>query len=246
MKYIFFDTETTGVLPEDRIIQVASLSFDATYYDSCLSANFLLDYKKHYELCKSDKMPSIESMEVNHITPEMLANKKYFIDTDFYKNLCELNSDENYLIAHNIDFDITMLKKEGFEPKYKLIDTYRCARHLFKDLAHHRLQYLRYALKLYLLEEQSAKQLQIDIKAHDAMGDVLILMLLFNEMLKVKNANELYLLSKEAIFIDELKFGKYKGLKLSDVAFKDRSYLDWLLKNSNDVDLLYSIKKVLQ
>lgn len=245
MKYIFFDTETTGVLQDDRIIQVASLTFDANCYDY-LDKNALLNCKKHYELCQSSKLPSIESMEINHITPEMLANKKDIKNTDFYNNLCEFNNDENYLIAHNIDFDITMLKKEGFNPKYKLIDTYRCARHLFKDLAHHRLQYLRYALKLYLLEEQSAKQLQIDIKAHDAIADVLILVLLFNEMLKVKNANELYLLSKEAVFIQELKFGKYKGLTLSELVLKDRAYLNWLLKNSTDADLLYSIKKVLQ
>ena len=57
-------------------------------------------------------------MEVHNITPDMIKNKPYLKDTKIYKKLLELNSKENFLIAHNINFDLAMLEKEVFKQLY--------------------------------------------------------------------------------------------------------------------------------
>ena len=118
-------------------------------------------------------------MEVHNITPNLLKGKPKATETSFYKKLEALNSKENYLIAHNIAFDLGMVEKEGFQNHYQIIDTLRCAKHLFPQMPYHRLQYLRYALELYKTEEQEANKHGIIIKAHDAIGDVLVMKLFF-------------------------------------------------------------------
>ena len=160
-KYVLFDTETTGASEEDRIIQIGSMIIDIKE-----------PIEVYDELCSCEIPIKLEAMEVHNITPDLLENKPKFIDSKFYRRLNELNSSENFLIAHNLPFDLGMLQKEGFKNNFTLIDTLRCARHLLEDSPYHRLQYLRYSLELYKNELEEANKHNITIKAHDAIGDV--------------------------------------------------------------------------
>lgn len=243
--YILFDTETTGNSQEDRIIQVGGIILTNG------SKPLVFD-----ELCSCEVPIKLEAMEVHNITQEMLNDKPKFIDTNFYKCLNELNLQANYLIAHNIKFDLGMLEKEGFSCNMQIIDTLRCARHLLDELPYHRLQYLRYALDLYKTETDEATKLNITIKAHDAIGDVLVMKLLLTKLIDIakeqfsinnKEAiSKLVELSAKPVFVKNIKFGKYKGELLVDVASKDQNYLNWLLSTSElDEDLRYSINQVL-
>ena len=108
--YILFDTETTGAEQEDRIIQIGGM---------VIKSKTQIDV--YDELCSSNVPIKIEAMEVHNITPDLIENKKLFIQTDFYNKILELNNESNYLIAHNINFDLGMLQKEGFENKYTLL-----------------------------------------------------------------------------------------------------------------------------
>ena len=110
--YVLFDTETTGASQEDRVIQFGSLIVDQKG-----------NIEVFDELCSSDVPIKLEAMEVHNITPNLLENKPKAVDTKFYKRLQELNSSENFLIAHNINFDLDMIKKEGFINNFQLIDT---------------------------------------------------------------------------------------------------------------------------
>lgn len=243
--FVLFDTETTGASTEDRVIQFGAMILD--------NSGKLEVYD---ELCSCDIPIKLEAMEVHNITPDMLENKAKAVDTNFYKRLLELNSNENYLIAHNINFDLEMIKKEGFENNFSLIDTLRCAKHLFSDLPYHRLQYLRYALELYKIEQEEAKKLNITIKAHDAIGDVLVMKLFLSKL--VSKTREIYPnenpmqklveLSSTPVFIKTFKFGKYKGEIIEDVAKKDANYLNWMLSNMSDLDedMRYTLNKVLK
>jgi len=238
--YILFDTETTGASTEDRVIQFGAI---------------ILNQKNEIEifdeLCFSEIPIKLEAMEVHNITPSMIENKPMAIETKFYKRLEELNSNENFLIAHNINFDLEMIKKEGFINNFQLIDTLRCAKHLFDDLAYHRLQYLRYALDLYKIEETEAKKLNITIKAHDAIGDVLVMKLFLSKL--VAKCREIYPnlnpmqklveLTQTPVLIKTFKFGKYKGENIEEVAKKDANYINWMKDNMKDLDedMLYSI-----
>ena len=242
MKYIILDTETTGTAESDRIIQLGFMVLGSATIEV------------QNEFCNADVPISYGAMEVHGITPEMIEGKLSCAETQAYKRLEELNTPENVMIIHNAPFDIAMLEKEGFELQMQLIDTLRCAKHIFEDEEAHRLQYFRYKMGLYKLESAEAKKLGVEIKAHDAIGDVLVLKLFLTELRK--KTQELYPdenpvtklieLTKKPVFVKVLRFGKHKGKKLEDVALEDPGYLQWMKKSMElDEDMRYSLDRVL-
>ena len=243
-KYILFDTETTGASAEDRIIQVGGMIISSR-----------TDVKVYDELCSTVLPIKLEAMEVHNITPNLIEGKGVFTSTNFYQQLQELNNSENYLIAHNINFDLGMLEKEGFVNQYTQIDTLRCAKHLYPELPYHRLQYIRYALELYKTEAQEAKDLNITIKAHDAIGDVLIMKLFLRKLVTQCTAQypdynpmeKLAELTRTPVFINKLRFGKYKGEEVLEIAKKDSGYLQWMRSNMAelDEDMKYTLDKAI-
>ncbi len=242
-KYILFDTETTGVGESDRIIQVGAMIVDNKG-----------NVEKFDELCGTDIEIPVEAMEVHGITPDKIDGKAPFIQSKFYTKLQELNNQDNYLIAHNLPFDLGMLEKEGFSNQTKTIDTLRCAKHLFKDSAYHRLQYYRYSQELYKLEEAEAQKYDIVIKAHDAIGDVLVMKLFLSKLVtKAKesfpNVNpmlQLHELTKTPVIIEKFNFGKYKGENIEEVCNKDMGYINWIMdKMDLDEDMQYTLDKIM-
>ena len=242
-KYIILDTETTGTGEDDRIIQLGYIVLGSK------------DIEVYNEFCSSQTPISFGAMEVHGITPEMIENKPTCQETSAYKRLQELNSEENYMIIHNAPFDLEMLKKEGFDIQMKVIDTLRVAKHIFEDEEAHRLQYFRYKMGLYKDEDKEAKNLNIEVKAHDAIGDVLILKLFLTKLkealrLKFPHANpveKMVELTNTPIIIKTFKFGKHKGKMLKDVAQEDAGYLRWMLNSMDnlDEDMRYSINRLL-
>ena len=241
--YVLFDTETTGNKEDDKVIQFGAMIVDQRG-----------KVEAYDEFCSTDVEIKLEAMEVHNITPNIIEGKPLAKQTKFYQKLEELNSPENYLIAHNISFDMGMIEKEGFINSYQLIDTLRCAKHLFPDMPYHRLQYLRYALELYKIEEAEAAKHNITIKAHDAIGDVLVMKLFLSKL--VTKCREIYPdynpmeklvdLTKTPVLIKTFKFGKYRGKEIEQVAKEDSGYLNWMRSNMElDEDLKYTLDKVL-
>jgi DNA polymerase-3 subunit epsilon/exodeoxyribonuclease X len=244
-KYIILDTETTGAQDNDRVIQLGYLVLDPGK-----------PTEVHNEFCSVDVPITIGAMEVHNITPEMIEGKPSCVEIRAYQRLLELNTNDNYMIIHNAPFDIGMLEKEGFVLEMKLIDTLRVAKHLFPDSEYHRLQYFRYALELYKEEEAEASKLGIELKAHDALGDVLFLKLLLTKLREevekkfpgVNPVEKMVELTKEPVFITRpMRFGKHKGKTIQELALEDAGYLKWMLENMQnlDEDTRYTINKVL-
>lgn len=241
---MILDTETTGIGENDRIIQLGFMVLGAK------------EIEVHNEFYSSDVPISFEAMEVHGITPDMIEGKPSCVDSEAYKRLCELNSKENYLIIHNADFDIGMLQKEGFVNEMKVIDTLRVSKHVLPDEESHRLQYFRYKMGLYKEEEKEAEELGIVVKAHDAIGDVLVLKLLLSKLKVAVQSSfigenpveKMVELTQTPIFEHYFRFGKYRGKTLKEIAVSDAPYLRWLLKNMEnlDDDMRYSINKVLE
>jgi len=238
-KYILFDTETTGNQENDRIIQIGVMivhsKTEVDVYD---------------ELCSTDMPIRIDAMEVHNITPNIIEHCEPFQKTKSWEKLNTFNSNENYLIAHNINFDLGMLKKEGFTNQYTLIDTVRCAKHLLPNSPYHRLQYLRYSLELYKTEADEAKKLGITIKAHDAIGDVLIMKLLLSKLVSltqeafpgINPMQKMAELTETPVLMKIFKFGKYKDQTIEDIANEDMGYLQWMRKNLDlDEDMQYTL-----
>jgi DNA polymerase III epsilon subunit-like protein len=110
---------------------------------------------------------------VHHITEKMVADKPPFMGSDDTTKLQELVSDENnVIVAHNAQFDMTMLHWEGIFST-GTICTLKLARYLDKNgvIPKYNLQYLRYYLGL-----------EIEATAHDALGDILVLEGLFSRL----------------------------------------------------------------
>jgi len=242
-KYILFDTETTGNREEDRIIQVGAMIVDAKG-----------EVEVFDELCSTTLPITIEAMAVHGITPDLIEGKGVFIETNFYKTLQSLNNQENFLIAHNMPFDMGMMEKEGFVSSIRIIDTLRVAKHLLSEQKSKALQYLRYALELYKEEQAEADKYNITIKAHDAIGDVLVMKLLLSKLValtkeKFPDTNPMLKmeeLTNTPIFIETFTFGKHKGKKISDVCDSDIGYINWMQKNMDlDVDMKYSLDKIM-
>lgn len=245
VKYVLLDTETTGAGESDRIIQLGFMVLDGK------------NVEVYNDLCLAPLPIGYGAMEVHGITPDMIEGKPPCIETSAFQALCALNTPENVLIIHNAPFDLGMLAKEDFTSQMRLIDTLRCARHLFDDEEAHRLQYFRYRLELYKIEQAEADALGIEVKAHDAIGDVLVLKLFLTELRKrlqerfegVNPIDKMVELTQTPVFYTRpLKFGKYKGKTLTEIAEADKGYLTWMLGNmdSLDEDMRYSIGRVLE
>lgn len=238
-KYVLFDTETTGNQEQDRIIQVGAMIVHSKD-----------EIEVFDELCLAPVPISIEAMEVHNITPDLIANKGLYDETGFALKVQQLNQKENYLIAHNISFDLAMLEKEGFQNNYTLIDTLRCAKHLIPDSPSHRLQYLRYALELYQTEQTEAEKLGITIKAHDAIGDVLVMKLLLSKLVRLTQENyagvnpmqKLAELTQTPVMMKTFKFGKYKDREIAEIVNADRGYIKWMRDNLDlDEDMQFTL-----
>lgn len=244
MQLIILDTETTGTGERDRICQLSFLVAQRVLVGCEIEA-------VHNNLCRPPLPIGYGAMAVHHITNEQVEKKPSCTETAAFQVLETLNNATNVLVIQNAPFDLAMLSKEGFAPRCALIDTLRCLKHLYPDLESHALQYVRYAFGLYKSEQREAKKFGIRIAAHDALGDVLILKLLLDELLKEHSVEALITLTGRPIRYETFKFGKYKGTKIEEIAQNDPGYLEWMLTPKEneeplDADWRYTLNLALE
>jgi len=199
-----------------------------------------------------NKLIDVEAMAVHGIRNEDIANKEPFEKSKFYKRVNELNNLANYLIAHNLPFDLARLEYYRFNANCKTIDTLSLGEYEY-PLPNYKLQTFRYALFSKEQEELASSKYGVDIKAHNAIGDVVILKLFFDVLIKRlqerENLNynealeELVVLSKKPVMVKTFAFGKYRGREIKSILQEDRGYLTWLYNdmkkkkaNSESVD----------
>lgn len=224
--YIFLDTETTGTGPDDRLCQIAFKTDHGPVVDA---------------LFNPGRTIAIEAMAVHHITNEMVAERPPFRGSPAYEKLESLlNDEQGIIVAHNAQFDLDMLRREGIQTD-KAICTYKLTRFLDKEgsIPQYNLQYLRYFLKL-----------DIDAVPHSALGDILVLEGLFHRIraqFDSKNeadaAAQMLRISREPVLVARMPFGKHKGQKMDQVP---PGYLEWLLTTDLDEDLAYTARHYLR
>lgn len=210
MNIIFLDTETTDLV-EPRLVQLA--------YKNVATGSVVNEYFK-------PPVPiSFGSMATHHITEEMVADKPTFEGSPQREELLQLIQD-SIVVAHNAEFDIATLANEGVGV-IGSIDTEQVARHLIVS-DRYALQYIRYALHL-----------NVSAKAHDALGDVLVLEALFYHLKDVAKktfdlssddqiVQKMMELSTAPVLLTTMVFGKYKGKSFIEVLELDKQYLEWM------------------
>lgn len=230
---IFLDLETTGLEVADKICSIALIS-EETYM---------------YELVNEGKKIPAQASSVHHITNEMIQGKAKLEETSLLKYLQEHNSEENTLVGHNISFDIRSLASHGFVWKGEVIDTLRVTKHLIPECELFSLQVLRYELKLYRDENKVAQECGIKdaIQAHNALGDALVVKLLYEYLSEMANQEQMLELSFKKVLLSKFNFGKYASRYIEEIAMSDRAYLEWMINLSDlDEDLKYSLEYYLQ
>jgi DNA polymerase III epsilon subunit-like protein len=159
-------------------------------------------------------------------------------------------SDEVIAVAHNAAFDLAMFAREGIVPK-QTICTYKLAYALDPNdaLPNYRLQYLRYLLDL-----------DVEAEAHDALGDVLVLEALFDRLSKKMGERHgteeaaleaMLAISAQPLLFTTIRFGKYAGKHIDEVAKTDPNYLQWLLAEkkkspAGEEDWIYTLEHYLR
>lgn len=235
MQIIFLDTESTGLDPRARLIQLA-------YKNQ--STGELVN-----ELFNPGIKIPFEAMAVHHITQAMVADKPAFAESAAFPALKALLA-ENILVAHNAPFDIMILNNEGVTVPH-FIDTVRVAQHVLKSPSY-QLQYLRYSLDL-----------QAEGKAHDALGDITVLEAFFNHLVATIRLEQGILteddiiakmieLSTQPVELERFTFGKYNARTFAEIAQADNGYLQWLFNSETqkpeaeqNANLVYTLKKFL-
>ncbi len=245
MKQIFLDTETIDYVDDVKYDVLTQLAF-IVLADSI---------EHHNQYCKPENLDKMtfNAMEATNITPEYLADKPLIQDTDAWKRLDELSKEPCYLFAHNVSFDLEVIRRTGIDvSNFILIDTMKLSRFINDKLAlpwdSVRLSYLKYCLGLYNSREKLDRSLKIDtreLSSHNALSDVLDLILLWN-----------YLKSNYKISLDRavectntdlvLKYipsGKDKGKEISELSYNS---LVWYRDNFYDSDVKYTCAKLLE
>lgn len=217
MKVIFFDTETTGIKDDDRIVQFA-------WKERGLN-------ESHKELFKPPVLLTPDASSVNHITNEMVAGKAPFLSSPMHKQMLDFCADpEVAFCAHNAAFDLKMLAKEGVHPE-RVICTMKLAHKFDKEgkLEKHNLQYLRYFYDV-----------KVEAKAHDALGDVLVMEKVFEVFASKISIEEMLKISSRPILLKKWpRFGKYKEMPFAMIP---QDYLVWAKENMDlEENLAYTI-----
>lgn len=204
LRPIFYDTETTGISPEnDRIIEIAA-------YDPERDASFC-------QLVNPGRPIPAEASAIHQITDAMVQDALPFseIGKEFMK-FCE---GDVVLIAHNNDaFDLHFIRNEFRRnsltmPQWRFFDTLKWARRYRPDLPRHSLQYLR---EMYGIASNTA---------HRALDDVMVLFQVYTSMVDDLSIQTVLDLIGKHYTIRQMPFGKHKGTALQDLP---KDYIDWL------------------
>ncbi|WP_063454290.1 3'-5' exonuclease [Acinetobacter johnsonii] len=160
---------------------------------------------------------ALGALATHHILETDIAEKPSF---DTFK----MPQDVQYLIGHNIDYDITAIQKCQPDFTVKGICTLALCRMVWPDLPH-----TLGAMYYHVMDdlELARKHLR---HAHNAKADIYftgVILKTLVEQLGIKDMNSLFIMSESARIPKYITFGKHKGTAIKDL---DSGYVSWLLK----------------
>ena len=160
---------------------------------------------------------ALGALATHHILEADIAEKPSF---DTFK----MPQDVQYLIGHNIDYDIKAVQKCQPDFTVKGICTLALCRMVWPDLPH-----TLGAMYYHVMDdlELARKHLR---HAHNAKADIYftgVILKTLVEQLGIKDMNSLFIMSETARIPKYITFGKHKGTAIKDL---DSGYVSWLLK----------------
>lgn len=215
MQAIILDTETHTL--NGQPIEIAYAPIEITNGKLSLDKSQVFD-----QLYTVDEPISFAAMAVHHILESDLVGKPLY--TTF-----KLPAETQYIIGHNIDYDIRAIEKCGVDTSHiKAICTLALARLVWPDAEAHNISAL-----IYMISKGSEKAREMIKKAHRADMDIILTAnILMHEIhhLNIQNIEELYLASEDARIPRTINFGKHRGTAIADLP---ADYMQWLLRQED-------------
>ena len=165
---------------------------------------------------------ALGALATHHILEADIAEKPSF---DTFR----MPQGVQYLIGHNIDYDIKAVQKCQPDFTVKGICTLALCRMVWPELPH-TLSAMYYHVMDDL--ELARKHLR---HAHNAKADIYftgVILSTLVELLGIRDMNSLFIMSETARIPKYITFGKHKGTAVKDL---DPSYVTWLLRQ-DDLD----------
>ncbi|WP_019672015.1 3'-5' exonuclease [Psychrobacter lutiphocae] len=223
MTSYILDTETTG-LNEPHMTEAAYSIVDINN-----EGKVVVLQQPRSKRFNPLKPISLGAMATSHICDEDVAHEPPH--TDF-----RLPSKVEYLIGHNIDYDMQVLKNAGVTHTPKLICTKAMSNYLLPTLDSHTLVALLYYFHPQVAREQAKE-------AHAAIYDIYFTQLVLDSLIQlainqghqITDIASLYQFSEVARIPTHFSFGKHKGEAIAEVAASadGAGYLKWLINQEN-------------
>ena len=212
-RIIVLDTETTGVTPSNRIVELAWIEIDRN----------LEEVGRFQTLVDPEMLISPSAMGVHHITDDMAASAPTIEEVFAVVRPKEFEGQGVVMVAHNADFDHRYV--QDHVPVKECVCTLRLARHFWPDAPDHRLQTLRYLHKL-----------KGGVGAHGALEDCETTLALLRHICAEQKIGLEWVrrLCRGTLRVHRIPFGKHRGSKISELP---RGYKVWLLGTDLDPDL---------
>ncbi len=215
MTTLILDTETNTL--NGYPIEIAHVP--VAFVDGVLVANKDACFDEYFSC---PEPISYGAMAVHHILESDISGKPSY-------ETFRLPEDIQYIIGHNVDYDIQAVKLADKTVNAKAICTLALSRMVWPDEAHN------LSALIYMLAKGTAKARDSIRNAHNAKQDVLLTAVLLKQIcnaLGVKDMQSLYLFSEQARIPKTITFGKHKGTAIKDIP---ADYVTWLLKQ-DDLD----------
>ena len=166
------------------------------------------------------------AMATHHIIDAAVADKPSHTTATLPDGL-------QYVIGHNIDFDVDVLKRSGIDLSHtKKICTLALARAAFPELTSHSIGGLMYALS-----ETQAEAREFLKAAHSAVADVTMTWFILKESAKKLGLGNslmlLHLASEKARIVKKMPHGEHKDKPMDQVPIK---YIQYALDKWTDCD----------
>jgi DNA polymerase III epsilon subunit-like protein len=226
---VFYDTETTGLDPElgDDIVQLGSRLYRLGDKDA-------LDYMEFANPGRpiSESASRVHGIYAHHVAEKPSAGE---VIKEWFGHVMD-EPGPRFLVGHNIlNYDNRFLRKYVDLSQFDgMIDTLILARRLLPTADSHKLSDLYHQL--------TGKQ----GKAHDAMGDVLMLFDLLLWALDSTGMTPKGVVDwlSQPVELDKMPFGKHKGRNFSDIP---AAYMEFMLsKPDMDADVVHSMRLALR
>lgn len=215
MNAIILDTETHDMNGYPIEISYSPCAF----VDGALKVGHELNFDEFFSC---PEPINLGAMAVHHILESDIAGKPSF-------ETFRLPAGVEFMIGHNVDYDVKAVQKCDPKIEVKAICTMALSRMLWPDASH------SLGALFYQITEDKEKARKLLRNAHSAKWDIYftgkLLEVLVAE-LGIKDMNSLYMMSETARIPKKITFGKHKGTDVKDLP---SDYKAWLLRQ-DDVD----------